>query len=66
MKVTPIEIRTFKGRNIALLMKDDLTIRIERYIVARDYNQQANEWYGGGSYFTDLRDAVECFERLSS
>lgn len=53
----------FDDKN-ALIVKDYI-IAPEKYIVAKDYNKQTGEWYGGGEYFNDLEDAVKRFKELS-
>ncbi len=65
MNVTVIEIRIYRGRVIAFLMKND-SEAFEKYIVARDYNAIEREWYGGGEYFSGLKEAVDFFYRLTS
>lgn len=61
---TCIEIRNHNGRTTALLVKDNRRAP-ERYIVARDYNALAGEWYGGGLYYDSILEAAQAFERIT-
>lgn len=54
----------FDDKN-ALIAKDYI-ITPEKYIVAKDYNKQTGEWFGGGEYFSDLEEAAKRFKELSS
>lgn len=61
---TVIEVREWRGDHIALVVKNDLTAP-ERFIVVRglDINSLPDPiWYGGGTYFSYIRDAVDYFE----
>lgn len=63
-EVTCIELRKYRGETIALLMKNRRDVP-ERYIVARCYNALAAEWYGSGNYFTDIKEAVDYYDRIT-
>lgn len=52
-----------KFKSDALLMKADST-QVERFIIARGYDPVAQAWYGGGSYYRDLYEAVQDWEKL--
>ena len=51
-----------KAGSTALLMKDEEAT--ERFIVARDYDPIAKAWYGGGTYFRTLKEAVDYFTKV--
>ncbi|WP_304683596.1 hypothetical protein [Ileibacterium valens] len=61
MNTTVIEIRKNEGTLTALLMKNEPAK--EKYIIARSYDPIQKQWYGGGTYFTDLFEAVKEFEK---
>lgn len=54
----------FDDKN-ALIVKDYIVVP-EKYIVAKDYNKQTGEWYGGVEYFSDIEEAAKRFKELSA
>lgn len=53
----------FDDKN-ALIVKDYIVVP-EKYIVAKDYNKETGEWYGGGEYYGTIEDAVKRFNELT-
>lgn len=59
-----IEARPARTGYKALVMKRSLSAP-ERFIVASGFDQTRPDdpiWYGGGTYFSNIREAVDYFE----